>query len=245
MRRLTSAVAKHQKKPKRRSTALSGIWLWVTVAVVVIAALYMLARTLATTTQDVPPTPFLSIAQRDLALTTRLLGDVTVPAGQPGVPAGVDSLIAGRLWEEAVARIRKQLKGNRPGAPATRMRLGLCLYNASSPDRALREFRLVLADSSADPLTLGRAAFNAAYLFQSRGFADSALGYYRRAEEASADSADALLPALFNNTGVAFLSVADSAAALERFLRATAHLDTAADNADARILRDNLRRLAR
>jgi len=238
-------VAKRHKKTYKRSTSLSGIWLWVTVGVVVLAALYMLARTLATSTQEAPPLPFLTLAREDLGVKMRMLGDVAVPAGQDPALAAVDSLIALQSWQDAAARIRRLTKSKKQQTPALRMRLGLCLYKVTSLDRSLAEFRRALADPAADSEALARAEFNSAFLFQSRGYADSSVVHYARARRLIADSLDPLLPAVLNNTGVAYDALKDTAAARQSLLSAAAYIDTAADRTESQVLRDNLRSVGR
>ncbi len=119
--------------------------------------------------------------------------------------------------------------------------------DSARPDHALFEFRegMNLAGSERPDLQY-RLAFCAAYLFQGRGLADSALAFYNlAAHHAPTDSADLLLPALLNNYGLAREATGDTVGALALYMDAARLVDTTADARDSRVVRDNIRRLSR
>lgn len=246
-------MTKHRKReqPGRRRRQLPGTWLWVVIGVAVLAALYFLARTLSRTTAEVPPVPALASANQDLVSLTRMLGDIEPDtAGLDALPEPararlrvVDSLVADRNWPEAIASLRRLLRSASPeAAAALGCYLGFCYHQTASPDRALAEFRRVLAKGdSCPPLSLGLAAFSCGYLFQARGFADSAVAYYELARRLPADSVR--LGALLNNLGVACEKLGDAAQARAWYEAATAYIDTTGDSRGARILKENLGRV--
>jgi Tfp pilus assembly protein PilF len=104
------------------------------------------------------------------------------------------------------------------------------------------EFRRALAGrpGGLEPWLL----FALGYLFQSRGFHDSAFVYYRRSDSALAGAPGALRIAVLNNLGVAAAEQADTLSAVAAFSSALALFDTTGDTRDARTLRDNIRRVS-
>ncbi len=249
------------KKKGRRTggkTQVQGIWLWVVVIVVALGVLFMLARTLSSSVVEVPPTPILATANPDLTAITRMLGDIEQDtAGSAFLPekvrsqsGRVDSIIGERDWPEAIKLLRKLLKetpSDRTDAlSALHACLGFCYHQSSSPDRALNEFRRALDWAGPDaPEFRSRMAFYAGYLFQRRGFADSAEAYYVTARHLTSDPFNPLLPALLNNLGAAREALQDTSRALEYYIATARLIDTTADTRSARILKDNIRRLTR
>ncbi|MBN2538274.1 hypothetical protein JXB37_08375 [candidate division WOR-3 bacterium] len=245
------------KRPDRRRAGkkkreFPGWVLWAIIGVVAVFALVMLARTLTTATNPDIIIPVLASANPDLTALTRMMGDIEPDTAgfQPPEDLAprflvVDSLVAERDWPTAIDRLRSLVKP----APADKLAyvhelLGYCYYQSAAPDRALNEFRKEIAAAGSNSSRQFRAAFCAGYLFQSRGFADSALVFYQQARHfAPEDSADPLLPATLNNLGLAYEATGDSTAALTAYGAAAALLDTTADSRAARVLRDNLRRL--
>ncbi|MFO7638803.1 MAG: hypothetical protein R6X14_05840 [bacterium] len=245
--------------PRRRRVKSGGIsswYLWIVVGVLILAGLFMLARTLSTA----PPTkailPVLASNRPDLEALTRMVGDIELDSG---IAAGlteelreryvtVDSLIGLGDWPAALERLPKLPR--RPAGEEAAVReeyAGVCHYRAVRPDHALNSLReAAAADSGRDRARQFRLAFAIGYLFQSRGFPDSALAPYATARFfAPADSLDRRLPAVLNNLALAHELTGDTAAALELYDAVTALVDTSVDTRSARVVRDNLRRLAR
>lgn len=242
--------ANRRAKPK---SEFPGWVLWVVVGVVVVFALFMLARTLTSSTSTNVIIPYLSASDRDLTALTRMMGEILPETAQPDLPEEllprfrqVDSLLTERNWPAAIERLRGLVKPTPEDKVAVvHELLGFCYHQSASPDRALNEFRLELAAAPGDSTRQFRAAFCAGYLFQSRGMADSALVLYQQARRfAPGDTAEALVPALLNNLGLAQETLGDTAAALAAYVEAAALVDTGSDSRAARVLRDNLRRLS-
>ncbi|UCG42898.1 MAG: hypothetical protein JSU73_13735 [candidate division WOR-3 bacterium] len=257
-RKRKNRPSKAQPRPKnrRKGGKVQGFWLWIVVGIVVVVALFMLARTLATSTGRVPPTPMLSLQNRDLTTVTRMLGDIERDtAGIEGLPdevrtrfEDVDSVISEGNWPEAIGLIR----GLHKSVPEDNLDvyhdyLGFCFYKSASPDYALAEFRSALGTAdTADPELEARMAFCIGYLFQSRGYADSALAMYALARQALGEEllTTALAPALLNNYGLAREASGDTAGAVELYDAAALLLDTTGTDRASRTLRDNIRRLS-
>lgn len=229
-----------------------GWVLWVVVGVVVIFALFMLARTLTSSTNTNVIIPYLSTNDRDLTALTRMMGEILPDTTRSGLPEelmprfrAVESLLTERNWPAAIERLRGLVKPTPEDKVAlVHELLGFCYHQSASPDRALSEFRMELATAPGDSTRRFRAAFCAGYLFQSRGMADSALVFYQQARPfAPIDTSQTLVPALLNNLGLAQETVGDTAAALAAYHEAATLVDTTVDSRGARVLRDNLRRL--
>lgn len=244
-----------KKKPATKSltTRLRPVYPWIIGGAVGIAALAWLALILSRATPEVPPAPVLVSAKTDLKLLTRMLGDVTLDTGATAaIPeklgpefARVKTATAQRDWQQAAGLLKKLL----PRLSGQAVMLahdwrGFCFYQAASPDLALAEFRQALS-AETDAGLAARAGFNIGYLFQSRGFSDSAADYYAAAQPLVARAAPELLPELLNNLGLARERLADSSRALDSYLAAAQFIDTAADDPSSRVLRDNVRRLKR
>ncbi|MFO7675435.1 MAG: hypothetical protein R6X12_03855 [bacterium] len=223
------------------------------VAVVVLGGLFMLARTLSTAPPPAVIIPVLSSASPDLEAITRMIGDIELPAAgqRPQGLVAVDSLLTVRDWPAALERLARMLKPAH-GATAAVLHeyVGFCHYHSGSLDRALHSFRQALAaDSGHAANRQTRLGFAIGYLFQSRGFADSALESYSAARANLAatvlDDVDPLLLALYNNLALAHEVTGDTAGALAFYASAAELVDTTADAPSSRTVRDNLRRLAR
>jgi len=248
------AGQKSRRRSDRRGSVARGPWVWVVGAVVVLVALFFLARTLSTAPTEAPPVPVLANAAPDLTALTRMLGDIGVdstraadlPEDVRAQLGRVDSLVTERSWYDAIELLRRLRKSTPPDRAAfLHDYLGYCHHQAAHPDRALLEFRRALeAAGPGDSLLRYRIAFCVGYLFQSRGFADSALAFYSYARGAAhPDSTDPLLPALLNNLGLAREYLKDRAGARELYLEAARHIDTSGTTSTGRTLRDNLRRV--
>ncbi|MEO0081914.1 MAG: hypothetical protein ABIL25_06440 [candidate division WOR-3 bacterium] len=114
---------------------------------------------------------------------------------------------------------------------------------ADSGTSGTPHFELAADDSTGRGLR-ARAAFAIAYLFQSRGFPDSAEYYYFAARALLPDSSP-LLAAVLNNIGVIRETRGDTTGARKHYAAAAVFCDTVANTPSARTLRDNLRRLTR
>lgn len=251
--RITSIVAKRRRTIIRQHSAFGGIAMWVVIGIMVVAVLFLLARTLSRTTGEPAPTPILATANQDLISLTRMLGDIEIDTIGLDLVSGdfhakleaVDSLIAERNWQDATTNLRKLLKGAPPEDAAwLRAYLGFCFFRAASPDWSLNEYRKALRVSETGSGLYGRSAFNIGYLFQSRGFADSAEAYYSAARTVMQDSTP-LKAAVLNNLGLLRETANDTARARELYAAAAGLVDTSGDTRAARTLRDNLRRVTR
>jgi tetratricopeptide (TPR) repeat protein len=233
-----------------------GYMLWIVVGVVVVGLIVFLSQLLSRAAPSEPLIPVLATANPDLTTMTRMLGDIerdsTAVQEMPEEATEgfrvVDSLIGERNFPDAIERLLK-LRKTVPEDKVAVIHdyLGFCYARSASPDRALREFRDAMDEADPEAATEHyRAAFCAGYLFQSRGFADSARAFYDHARHhAVPDTADRLYPALLNNLALSLEAAGDTAAALAGYEEAALYVDTAADERRARVLRDNLRRLAR
>jgi tetratricopeptide (TPR) repeat protein len=237
---------KHEKKGGFRLPA--GVTTWLVVGVVGVAVGYLLISSLSRPPASRAPIPFLSTVNQDLVSITRMLGDVAFDSDfRAVVPEDtarfgvVDSLIAERKFPDALRRLQAFARNPEPGLTGPlNAYLGLVWHYSSSPDRSLAAFRLV-ADSSTGALA-GWAAFAAGWLFQGRGYQDSAVAWYERAL-ALLDSVSPVRPMAENNLGVAWETLKDVEQARAHLLAAAAVIDTADTSRPARTLRDNLRRL--
>ena len=244
-----------QRKKGKGGFHPPGYMLWIVIGVVAVGLIVFLSQLLSRATPPEPLIPVLATANPDLTTMTRMLGDIerdtTAVLGMPGETEEgfrvVDSLIAERNFPDAIERLRK-LRKTVPEDKVSVVHdyLGFCYARSASPDRALREFRDVMDEADPESATEQyRAAFCAGYLFQSRGFADSALAFYGHAKHhAAPDTADKMYPALLNNLALSLETSGDTAAALAAYQEAARYVDTTADERRARVLRDNLRRLA-
>lgn len=228
---------------------------WAVVAVVGGFMIFFLIRSITSRTDDAPPLPLLSGATADLTSMTRTIGDIEIDSATRALfPSDIglrltsaDSLVREGKWPEASSHLRGLLRSANGGdAAAIRAYLGYCYYRSASPDYALAQFRnsFLLADSALPSLTPW-LAFSIGYLFQSRGFADSAIGWYEAAHRSPPTGRPALLAAVVNNLGVACEILGDTARAVEMYAQAEAGTDTTENGRSTRTIRDNLARVRR
>jgi tetratricopeptide (TPR) repeat protein len=253
-----------QKRPPKKFKIPSSVVQWGIVGVVAVILIVLVVGALTRPPAEPAPVPLLAHAQNDLIAMTRMLGDVTLDSSTHAVLrrqlgaslAGPDSLFAQRRWYDALTALTKMLKGaTRPESAAIQTYTAFCQYEADNPDRALRSFRKSLSSSPAG--IAPRLQFSVGWMFQSRGFQDSAVAYYSRVRlpegqneaqaehEAAPDSPRLLRAEAANNAGVAYEALKDTAAAKEALREAAALLDTAAYPKPARTIRENLARLTR
>lgn len=244
------------RRPRVRTSGISPLYLWIIVGVLVLAGLLMLARTLSTAPPREVILPVLSSNPLDIEALTDMVGEIELDTVlSEGLDEelkerfrAVDSLIALNDWHEALERLRRMPRTDDGESNAIIEEYnGFCLYRAIRPDHALNSFRkAAAADSGRDPDRQIRLAFAAGYLFQSRGFADSALTVYGTALRfVPADEPVPLSAALYNNLALAYEATGDTAAAVPFYRAAAGLVDTTADTPSARTVRDNLRRTAR
>ncbi|MEO0078881.1 MAG: hypothetical protein ABIK86_07795 [candidate division WOR-3 bacterium] len=248
-----------KERPKKRFRIPSSYVQWGVLGLVGAGILFMLSRALCRPPSEPGPVPMLSRTETKLAVVTRLLGDVSFDSATLAlIPAelrlrltAAETLAAQGRWHDAIAQVRRLLRDARPNESSALHGLAGCCYaEAANPDWALHEFRLGLERAETSASELGAwLAFNAGFLFQSHGFADSCIPYYQKAlscipqTRMAAGRPDwALL--LANNLGVAYQTLKDSTRARELFELALARVDTLADPKSARVIKDNLARLA-
>ena len=245
----------HKKRPPKKFQIPGPVVQWGIIGIVVAVVIFLVAGSLTRTPAEPPPIPMLSSAQRDLVSLTRMLGDVELdsavrrmfPAGLDARLVGPDTLFEQKKWLDAIGQLDKLVKKSAAeDLPALRAYSGVCFYQAASLDRAVQQFRkgLAKAESTGSPLKPW-LAFSAAYLFQSRGYQDSAVAYYRLAQQSLGEPSGTLRIRVLNNVGVALEVLKDTAAAGTALRQALALTDSAADPKTARLVRDNLGRLSR
>ena len=249
-----SSGSARPRKRRLRSDGVSAWYLWVIVGVLVLVGLFMLARIMSTAPPREVILPLLASNPLAIATLTAMVGDIELDSGLTDhLPEElrarlrpVDSLIALGNWPEALEHLRKLPRTDDGETSAViEEYTGYCLYRSVRPDHALHSFRRArAADSSRDRGRQLRLAFAAGYLFQARGFADSALIAYADARrQAPTDSLDSRLPAVLNNLALAYETTGDTGAAFQLYESVAALVDTNADSPSARVVRDNLRRL--
>jgi tetratricopeptide (TPR) repeat protein len=159
--------------------------------------------------------------------------------------AGPDSLFAQRRWYDALTALDKMLKrATRPESAAIHAYMAFCDYEADNLDRSLQYFRKSLAADSNPTGIAPRLAFAIGWMFQSRGYQDSAVAYYSRARRTLPDSARLLRAEAANNAGAAYEVMKDTTAAGGAYLEAAALLDTIAYPKESRTVRENMARAA-
>lgn len=222
---------------------------WLVVGVVGAVVAYLLVSSLSRPPAKPGPVPLLSTVSQDLVSITRMLGDVALDSTfQASLPpdaapefATVDSLLRQRSFDGALRRLQAIGRKRAPGlAGPLHAYLGLTRHYSGNPDHALEAFRT--AADSAEGALAPWAEFAAGYLFQSRGFQDSAIAWYGRAL-ARLDSLSPLAPVVQNNVGVAWETLKDIDQARTHLEAAVALFDTLDTTRAARVVRDNLRRL--
>jgi tetratricopeptide (TPR) repeat protein len=120
--------------------------------------------------------------------------------------------------------------------------MAFCHFEADNPDRSLQYFRKSLAAGPAAGIA-SRIEFSMGWMFQSRGYQDSAIAYYSRVRANLPDSVRLLRAYAANNAGAAYEVLEDTAAAGEALRDAAALLDTVAYPKEARLVQENLSRL--
>jgi len=255
--RIRCCVAKiksiRQQRPKKKFRIPNSVVQWGIVGVVVVVLIVLVVGALSRPPAEPAPVPLLANAQNDLISMTRMIGDVTLDSSTralfPGELnarlAGPDSLFAQRHWYEALTALGKMLKGaTRPESAAIHAYMAFCDYEAGNLDRSLRYFREALAADSSTSGLAPRLAFSMGWMFQSRGYQDSAVAYYSRVRRVLPDSARLLKAQAANNAGAAYEVLKDTAAAGNAYREATALLDTIAYPKEAKKVRENLTRAA-
>lgn len=254
--RIRCCVAKikniRHKRPEKKFKIPSSVVQWGIVAIVAVVLIVLVVGALSRPPAESAPIPMLSAAKPDLISVTRMLGDVALDSstramfpGELGARlAGPDSLFAQRRWYDALTALSKMLKGaTRPESAAIRAYMAFCDYEADNLDRSLQHFRKSLAADSNPTSIAPRIAFSIGWMFQSRGYQDSAVAYYSRARRALADSAGLLKAEAANNAGAAYEVLKDTSAAGGAYREAAALLDTVAHPKELRKIRENLARL--
>ena len=242
-----------QQRPAKKFRLPKAVVQWGIVGIVAAALIALVVQALSRPAAEPAPVPLLTDARTDLISVTRMLGDVTLdsstrssfPAEMNARFAGPDSLFAQRRWYDALTALSKEFKGaTRPESAALHAYMALCQFEADNLDRALQSFRKSLAaDSSA--AFASRIAFFVGWMFQSRGFQDSAVSYYARALRALPDSARLLRAQAANNAGAAYEVLKDTAASGSAYREAVALLDTIVYPKESRTVRENMARAAR
>jgi tetratricopeptide (TPR) repeat protein len=247
------SIRKH--RPPKKFRIPTQVVQWGIVVVVVIAVLFILARALSRSPGEPAPIPLLSSARTDLVSLTRMLGEVGLdsatrslfPAELQPALGGVDTLVSQHKWYEAIGQLDRLLKKAKADeAPALRGYMGSCFYQAASLDRALQQFRkgLAKAESTGSPL-VPWLAFCSAYLYQSRGYQDSAIAYHSLCIKALGSESGPLLISALNDMAAAREALSDTAGAGTAYREAAALVDSAADPKTAELVRENLRRIGR
>lgn len=254
--RIRCCVAKikniRQQRPKKKFRIPSSVMQWGIVGVVAVVLVVLVVGALSRPPTEPAPIPLLSNAPKDLISVTRMLGDVTLDSSTRALLpdemnarlAGPDSLFAERRWYDALTALSKMLKGaTRPESAAIRAYMAFCDYEAENLDRSLQHLRKSLAADSNPAGIAPRIAFYMGWMFQSRGYQDSAVVCYSRARRMLPDSARLLRAAAANNAGAAYEVLQDTAAAGDAYREALALLDTIGYPKESKTIRENLSRL--
>ena len=254
--RLISCVAKikniHQKRPAKKFRLPNAVVQWGIVGVVAVVLVVLVVGALSRPPAEPAPIPMLSSAKPDLISITRMLGDVKLDSGVRALfpeeldarLAGPDSLFAQRRWYDALTALNKMLnRATRPESAAIRAYMAFCWYDADNLDRSLQSFRRSLAEDSSPAGIAPRLAFSIGWMFQSRGYQDSAVAYYALARRALPDSARLLKASSANNAGAAYEVLKDTAAAGNAYREAVALLDSVAYPKEWKKIRENQTRL--
>lgn len=242
-----------QKRPPKKFRIPGSVVSWGIVGIVAVVLVMLVVGALTRPPSEPAPIPFLANAKTDLISLTRMLGDVTLDSSTRALfpkeldarLVGPDSLFAQRRWYDALAALSKMLnRATRPESAAIRAYMGFCDYDADNLDRSLQHFRKSLAKDSSPSGIAPRLEFYIGWLFQSRGFQDSAIAYYSRALHDLPDTARLLKAYVANNMGVAYEVLKDMSAADDAYRGATSLLDTTAYPMDWKAVRDNIARLS-
>jgi tetratricopeptide (TPR) repeat protein len=241
-----------QQRPPKRFRIPSSVVQWGIVGVVAIVLAVLVIGALSRPPAEPAPVPLLSSVKIDLLSMTRMLGDVrldsSVRAEFPGELnaglAGPDSLFAQHRWYDALSALNRLLKkATRPESAAISAYVAFCDYEADNMDRALQAFRKSLALDSNPTGIAPRLTFDVGWLFQSRGYQDSALVYYTLARRSLPDTNRLLRAVAANNAGVAGEVLRDTVASSTAYNEALALLDTIAYPKEKATIRANLARL--
>ena len=241
-----------QKRPDKKFRIPSSVMQWGIVGVVAVVLVVLVVGALTRPPAEPAPIPMLSSAKTDLISVTRMLGDVTFdsstrtmfPAELGRRLVGPDSLFAQRRWYDALTALSKMLKGaTRPESAAIKAYMAFCDYEADNLDRSLQAFRKSLASDSSPTGIAPRLQFSIGWMFQSRGYQDSAIAYYSRARRDAPDSARLLKAEAANNAGAAYEVLKDTSAAGAAYRGAAALLDTIEYPKESKTIRENLARL--
>jgi tetratricopeptide (TPR) repeat protein len=243
-----------QKRPEKKFRIPSSVVQWGIVGVVAVVLVVLVVGALSRPPAEPAPIPMLSTAEPDLISVTRMLGDVTFDSSTratfPGELGprlvGPDSLFAQRKWYDALNALNRMLRGaTRPESAAIKAFMAFCDYEADNLDRSLQAFRKSLAADSSPTGIAPRLQFSIGWMFQSRGYQDSAAAYYSRVRRGAPDSARLLKAEAANNAGVAYEVLKDTSAAGAAYREAAALLDTIEYPRETKTIRENLARLAR
>jgi tetratricopeptide (TPR) repeat protein len=256
--RIRCSVAKikniRQNRPNKKFRIPSSVIQWGIVGVVAVVLVVLVVGALSRPPAEPAPIPMLSTARTDLISVTRMLGDVKLDSSthawlEERLGArlvGPDSLFAQRRWYDALTALNKMFRGaTRPESAALKAYVGFCDYEADNLDRSLQALRKSLAADSNQTEIASRLQFSIGWMFQSRGYQDSAIAYYTRARRGAPDSARLLRAEAANNAGVAYEVLKDTPAAGTAYREAAALLDTIEHPKELKTIRENLARLAR
>jgi tetratricopeptide (TPR) repeat protein len=242
-----------QKRPKKKFRVPPSVTQWVIVGVVAVVLVVLVVGALSRPPAEPAPIPMLSTARTDLISVTRMLGDVKLDSStrvlfpeelNPRL-IGPDSFFTQRRWYDALTALSKMLKGApRPDSAAIRAYMAFCDFEADNLDRSLQSFRKSLAQDSSPAGFAPTVAFCVGWMFQSRGYQDSAIAYYSRARRVLPDTAHLLKAAAANNAGVAYEVLKDTSSAAAAYNEAATLLDTIAYPKESKTIRENLARLA-
>jgi tetratricopeptide (TPR) repeat protein len=243
-----------QKRPKEKFRVPPSVVQWVIVGVVVVVIVFLVVGALTRPPAEPAPIPMLSSAKPDLISVTRMLGDVRLdsstralfPAELSARLVGPDSLYAQRRWYDALGALNKLLaRATRPESAAIRAYMAFCWYDADNLDRSLQSFQRSLAEDSNPTGIAPRLAFAVGWMFQSRGYQDSAVAYYARVRRALPDSVRLLKASAANNAGAAYEVLKDAPSAAAAYNEAAALLDTIAFPKESKTIRENQSRLVK
>jgi len=242
-----------QPRPAKKFRIPGGVVSWGIVVIVAVVLAMLVVGALTRPPSEPAPVPFLVDAKPDLLSVTRMLGDVTLdsstrvlfPTGLTARLEGPDSFYLQRRWYDALAALAKLLsRATRPESAAIDAYMAICNYDAGNLDRSLQSFRKSLARDSGPSGIAPRIEFYVGWLFQSRGFQDSAIVYYSHALRDLPDTARGLKADVANNAGVAYAVLKDTSAAGGAYREAATLLDTNAYPRDWETVRENAARLS-
>ena len=241
-----------QKRPKKKFRVPPSVVQWVIVGVVVVVLFVLVVGALTRPPAEPAPIPMLQTAKADLISVTRMLGDVTLDSSTRALLpkeldarlVGPDSLYAQRRWYDALGALNKMLnRATRPESAAIRAYMAFCWYDADNLDRSLQSFRKSLAEDSNPAGIAPRLAFAIGWMFQSRGYQDSAVAYYSRVRSVLPDTTRLLKAEAANNAGAAYEVLRDTSSAAAAYNEAAALLDTIVYPKELKTIRENLARL--